>query len=555
MNKSVHAATFADLFSGIDADMGLHPQKAANLKSSIRRFLNVVGWTETMEASFPRVRRKLKDAMPAKAGVGKATWANTRSDLKFVLDRYGVPNRAPLRKHLTPEWACLRDMVDDAPKFARGLSNFMHFCAGRDIPPDDVDDAVVDAYHKDLLERSLKINPDRLCRQVCKLWNEAIEIYPDWPRIPVTVPSFRKTISFPWDAFPKSFLDDIEAYKAHMSIADIFDENALDKPLEESTIRSNVEAFRRLASAIIRSGMPAQEITSLSCLIQERELTTGLMVYKEYLGDLHCPSIHNLIGSLISLAENYLLSDGPTLRRIRDLRKRAYTRKRGMTSKNAERLHQFVSPDNRRAFICLGDRLVEEARKIDHPRRRALRIQTALMHEILLVAPIRAKNLTELRIDQHFRSVGKGTSKRLYMILPADEVKNDKDIDFDLPHHVIRLYDLYVSKHRKVLLKGSDEGCLFPGDKGGHKSQVTVSGQLTKAVSRLTGININLHLYRHIAALIYLDRHPGQYETVRVHLGHKSIETTMMFYAAFSDTNARRHVADTILALRFNQGD
>ena len=61
---------------------------------------------------------------------------------------------------------------------------------------------------------------------------------------------------------------------------------------------------------------------------------------------------------------------------------------------------------------------------------------------------------------------------------------------------------------------------------------------------------MNPHLYRHIAAYFYLEAHPYDYETVRRLLGHRSIETTMMFYADLDRVMASRRYAEHILERR-----
>jgi integrase len=64
------------------------------------------------------------------------------------------------------------------------------------------------------------------------------------------------------------------------------------------------------------------------------------------------------------------------------------------------------------------------------------------------------------------------------------------------------------------------------------------------------GLDVHLHLFRHIAAKLYLDAHPGQYEVVRRLLGHKQIETTVAFYAGAETAAAVRHYDDHILERR-----
>jgi integrase len=44
------------------------------------------------------------------------------------------------------------------------------------------------------------------------------------------------------------------------------------------------------------------------------------------------------------------------------------------------------------------------------------------------------------------------------------------------------------------------------------------------------GVVMTPHQFRHLAAKLFLDLHPNEFETVRKLLGHKSIETTMRYY-------------------------
>ena len=77
-----------------------------------------------------------------------------------------------------------------------------------------------------------------------------------------------------------------------------------------------------------------------------------------------------------------------------------------------------------------------------------------------------------------------------------------------------------------------------------------MSEQLCKAVKKHSGLTVNPHLYRHIAAYFYLQDHPADYETVRRLLGHTSIETTTMFYADFERQLSMRRYADHVLERR-----
>jgi site-specific recombinase XerD len=58
---------------------------------------------------------------------------------------------------------------------------------------------------------------------------------------------------------------------------------------------------------------------------------------------------------------------------------------------------------------------------------------------------------------------------------------------------------------------------------------------------------MNPHLFRHLAALLYLKEHPGDFETVRRLLKHKKLETTVTFYAQLSNQWAHEHYQEAVL--------
>ena len=79
---------------------------------------------------------------------------------------------------------------------------------------------------------------------------------------------------------------------------------------------------------------------------------------------------------------------------------------------------------------------------------------------------------------------------------------------------------------------------LFPGEAGAGKAANTLSTQLIRRIQRTVGIRITAHQFRHAAAAIYLKHRPGDYETVRRFLGHRSVQTTTSFYIGLQTTQA-----------------
>jgi integrase len=59
-----------------------------------------------------------------------------------------------------------------------------------------------------------------------------------------------------------------------------------------------------------------------------------------------------------------------------------------------------------------------------------------------------------------------------------------------------------------------------------------------------------VHLFRHLAAKLILDRHPEAHELARRVLGHASIETTTQAYVGMESKSAGKAYDDIVLAHR-----
>ncbi len=77
-----------------------------------------------------------------------------------------------------------------------------------------------------------------------------------------------------------------------------------------------------------------------------------------------------------------------------------------------------------------------------------------------------------------------------------------------------------------------------------------MSNQIAQLTFEMTGVRVTAHQFRHICALLYLQHHPGDYETARRFLGHKKIETTIRFYAGMEGEAAVALWDDTLAKIR-----
>ena len=551
--------TLEDLIDRVLKDTDLADTSRRNLASSIRRIAKLQNVSLRIRADFVTLRRLLAGkAMPPT--VSKGRWANIRSEVTFALTRYNAPRRAPLKKDLSPNWLEARESLTE-PKLVLGLSRLIHWCSRDHIPPEDVDNTVMARFHDHLREGTLIVKPNHIFRQTCKMWNDACNSVSGWPGSLVTLPSFRNLVSLPLDRFPASFAADIGAFERWAGGTDLSADD-LRKPLRATTIAHRPLQYRRFASAMVGVGRPIEEFSGLAVLLDRTWFGRTMQAELERLQKDWCrdnpeqpepppsfSSLQEMAGALLALGRHYVKMSPEQLSHVEKVRKRLKTRPRGFTAKNRERIRQFADPRTQHRFLTLGDRLLEMAKKKNgqSPEKAALLVQTALIHEILMVAPMRFRNLTLLHLDRHFRSDGPDWKGRIVIIIAGDEVKNDEPLEFELPAPTASLLRSYISEHRPGLLPGVDDGWLFPGKVDGHLHQVTLAMRLVGAARRHGGFTINPHLYRHLAAYFYLPDHPGDYETIRRLLGHKSLETTLMFYADFERLTASRRFAENVL--------
>src|SRR4051794_31509900 len=68
----------------------------------------------------------------------------------------------------------------------------------------------------------------------------------------------------------------------------------------------------------------------------------------------------------------------------------------------------------------------------------------------------------------------------------------------------------------------------------------TLSKQLSKLVWDRLGIRFSPHLMRQLAAMMHANERPGDYETPRRLLGHRSYDTTFQAYQGMETKSANR---------------
>jgi integrase len=542
--------TFADLIGRLKVDRELPKAKRQNLAWAVSVVARAVGKDPPDIVAHPEFLRTLMEkAAPESIGLSHASWNNARSLLGKVLEWAGLATVPPhYLVPLAPAWVELRAKLPPGRNALRfQLDRLFHYGSGLGISPDDIDDEVLSGLYNALINESIVKHPYEIYRGAAKSWNNAAERIAGWPQRRLTVPSRQQLFTCDWSAFPTSLEADVEAYCRRAAGVDLDDDHFV-RPQRPATLQTRRWQLRLLATAIVKSGVAAETLMALSSLLQPEIAKAGLQFLRDRNGGISSPQISHLATFLPTLARRLDMPD-QTVTQLRKMALKLKVTQYGMAERHREALRAFDDGAAVKALLGLPARLVEEVLKRDRQGyREAKIIQTALAVELLLNAPVRIKNLASIEVDRHFVPVGR---QDLHLRFPAHEVKNANDLEFPLMPETADLLDLYLKVWRPILCCRHPSPFLFPGDPPDQpKGKGTLSGQIKEVVFAHTRLDMPAHRFRHGVGKIFLDHNPGQYEVVRQLLGHKSIQTTISFYAGAESASAARHYARTILGIR-----
>lgn len=218
-----------------------------------------------------------------------------------------------------------------------------------------------------------------------------------------------------------------------------------------------------------------------------------------------------------------------------------------MTPKNMKLIRQILNGRVWERVVDYPNKLMREARSTKNrsPLKAAVNAEVAVAIAILTVAPIRARNLVTIWLDENLIRPG-GLQSPYLLVFPDYDVKNRVELSFELDYELTSLIDEYIQDYRPTLLRGSNADWLFPGKSANPKNAHLFGIQISDRIKKATGLSITLHQFRHAAAAIYLKHRPGDYETVRRLLAHRSIKTTVGFYCSLETITAGRMFGEIV---------
>jgi integrase len=548
---SADQPTLAYVLQTVEANAELKPGRRSQLCSSVRAVGRVLGLPlDAIPAHKRWLRSRLADAAPRLAGLSPKRFANARSDLWAALSVAGIGRgRRAYLAPLSPDWQALWNTIASDHLRWR-LKRFMSFFSAIGIVPGVVDETSFALFRTELDEEGWVDNPERSYRSAINSWNTARQTVPGWPARLIALPDLPKrgwTLAF--EAFPSTFQADVEKWRSVFSgDDDLADEGPARKP-RASTVRHRLFQIRMAASALVLRGHAVEGIASLAYLVEVEHFKDIVRFMIDRQGK-PTEAIHGLATGLLAIARHHVKAAPAQLEALRRIVKKLDLEADGFREKTRDRLLQFDDPKNLFLLLDLPRRLLELAREIGPPDRKAARlVQMAVAIELLIFTGLRIDNLARIDIEAHLKWVRVDRREVLHVDVPREVAKNHRRVDHELAEDSVDLIRLYLARYRPLLLAVPGTA-LFPGRYGGSKKSGAFSNRITRIIRQHAGLVVNAHLFRSLAGKIHLREHPGDYVTIKEFLGHSSIETTTESYTQFEAQAARRHYQETVRRLR-----
>lgn len=542
---------FADIITRLDGDSELSSTRKRDLISGLRRVAKALSRAPEEVPADPKwLQPRLTKVMPAALGLSEKGWQNARSDSRAAMAWAGiVKTRNRHINDLDTQWRTLWAgvLASRDPTLPLALCRFVHFLNDRCVAPDAVEQTHADAYLDELAAEEITKSPQTAWRAGVNAWNLAGERIEGWPKTRLSLPQRQVVFKRPDSALPAAFLEDLSDLMDRLARPDPLADDKIIRALRPQTVCQYERQLKRFASELLESGTPPAEIDSVAALCDPTRAEQGLRAMVKQRGNVSTKFIAEMAALLRNPAGKLDLDDD-VRRRLGKLAKMVIVpAQRGMTGKNRNRLRVLQDERMLRRLLDLPEQLFASATKLTRRYTGGLMQEDALAIGILLTCPIRVGNLAGLHLERHLQRPGDG---RLFVVIDEEEVKNERPIEFELPGDLRKMLDRYLAR-RSPLMCPAGTGWLFPRrDGSGPMDANQLSARINRRIRKEIGIEMNAHLFRHLAAMIWLDSHPGGYEGARRLLGHSDVSHTINMYTGLEAKRALDVYAQLLTAKR-----
>jgi hypothetical protein len=272
--KAGTVVTLGDVRAAIESD-AIPDRRKKYLCWALNRTITLIGnGVADVRAEPKTVLRQLDQLSPAMTGLSPRSFANLKTLVRAAF-RLFESRLAPARSRmkLKGAWAALEAKLP--PRLKRNLSRFMRFAQGMGWAPDEIGEEHMDRFGQYLRHEAMLDKADAVVRATRYAWNEAVDTVPAWPIRRVAPPPSKRTPY--WlrpDELPASLRQELQDYLHRLGHPDPF-VGPGSRILRPGTVMQYRHMLIMLASALVRSGVPVEQLTSISVLIGPDHVKRG----------------------------------------------------------------------------------------------------------------------------------------------------------------------------------------------------------------------------------------------------------------------------------------
>lgn len=404
-----------------------------------------------------------------------------------------------------------------------------------------MNDDVVQAFSQHLEASIITNNPAKIARESAKNFNVIVKRN-DLDLVLLSARRGDRYATLPLHLYPGSLQQDIQRYLKRLSKPDLFALDGPSRPLRPTSLR-NIEAhLRQTLDAAVRAGHPRDRFQTLADLLDRDVMSSAVEHIIERNGGRTPTSLQNILATLLAIARYHVRAPDETVKAI--ARAKASVAQdlggssRSMSTKSQRRMDQFVDDRNVARIVALPEELMRRANRSPGAQAASMDAMVAAALSFLLACPaLRMANLAALDLKEDVSREVRGRQVFFLVHVVPEKTKGRQAIDAIIEPPLSTIIDQYLKNHRRHL--GADpQDWIFPRRSGGSRTPDHLGGIISKKIFDETGIVMNPHLFRHLSGALFLEAHPGEYESVRRLVAHAKIETTTSFYAPQSSRAA-----------------
>ena len=553
--------TFVDLSNMVAADKLLDQRQRNEKLTAIRMLVRIIGRctgaghlkASAIRCDVPWLNGCLFELPPKAHGLGKRSFGNAITHLRKMLRQLGL---------LDPESSCLAEgsswrRVLESLQEAEcryGLSKFAVWCDATGVVPMSVTNAALAAFEQYVRTRHLRPDIPGFIGNVVKNWRKATVVSAAWPSSRIDAPPRKELYRFNVGDFPLAVQEVVGMFRRNLSREECrgpFGSKGSVKNMRQSTIEKRVYGLKLALNAYVEvRGLSPSQVTDITQLLKPDAFEAILMFHWERAvkrriaaGELDpnaCPDMdagntsHTaaVASALMILAKHVCRLPAGDLNELRELvvRVRPPPQKE-ISRRNAAILDRMLEPKNRFALLRLPVKLMKAADAMPDQKKAASTAMMAVAIEIELNKPLRLANLVQLRLGEELQFTDPRLQRPTRLAIRSQGVKNNVNIDWPISKQLGNLIAHYL-RHHRVNLARADTAWLFPGCRSdGSRHPGTVRASIKDIIAEHIGLHIHPHIFRAFLGYLMLEANPGALEDLRQLLDHKSLQTSLAYYA------------------------